>query len=229
MDFSFSTEQTGRSTYNLNGPSGVATGSTCPAARGFYSPLMAGQALPLSGVEFMRRALLSVVVIAIGTAILNGQPPSLDLTDGPGLAGSTGTVKYDRYTPTSQRPEEGEINSIGLYVFGGLILALTAMALGLVFWNMHKNRKGWDDLRSFQLFGLVFVLGVGTFLIVAGYSPAQTAPIYGLMGASLGYLFGRDTRQRSSGVGQQNAAGTPPPSNSLPASPSSSHQAPTQA
>ena len=74
--------------------------------------------------------------------------------------------------------------SIGVLVFGAIIM-LAEICL------MIKQNKYWDSW-SLKILGLTLVLVSGLFLIVAGYSQDQTAPMMGLLGTVAGYLLGSE-------------------------------------
>ena len=87
------------------------------------------------------------------------------------------------------------------------LIAMT-MALGFIFiglfcWVFWK--KGADEtfLRYFVILTVIFA---ALFLIVAGYSEKQTAPVFGLLGTIAGYIFGRVTSQ-SEAARDREAAG----------------------
>jgi hypothetical protein len=73
-----------------------------------------------------------------------------------------------------------------------IYLSLAALVFALIFGVLIivvVIRNGKWDANSFQLFGLALVLGMGAFLIPAGYSQEQIAPLTGLLGVIVGYLL----------------------------------------
>ena len=76
--------------------------------------------------------------------------------------------------------------SIAVLVFG-LLIAVASMFVTL------KREKGWGPLST-QIVGLTLVITAGLFLITAGYSQDQIAPMVGLLGTIAGYLLGRGTK-----------------------------------
>lgn len=72
--------------------------------------------------------------------------------------------------------------SIAVLVFGVLVVA------GEI-WVMVRRDKGWGPSNK-QIVGLTIVVVAGLFLISGGYSQSETAPMFGLLGAIAGYLFG---------------------------------------
>ncbi len=73
--------------------------------------------------------------------------------------------------------------TIGTLVFGAFVLALLGWFLG----------KGLLPADSFlKLFVLVIVVTAGLFVVVAGYTQDQIAPMMGLLGTLVGYLLGRE-------------------------------------
>jgi hypothetical protein len=70
--------------------------------------------------------------------------------------------------------------SAAVLVFGCLILVLVSTLL-------YKGRSA-DDLL--KIFGTIVIVIFATFLVVAGYSNTQIAPVIGLLGTIAGYLLG---------------------------------------
>jgi hypothetical protein len=79
--------------------------------------------------------------------------------------------------------------SSGVLVFGAVLVALELLYL--------KSRSEWDATWTMKIVGLTLVLTTGMFLITAGFSQNQTAPMMGLLGTVAGYLLGRQAAQRS--------------------------------
>jgi hypothetical protein len=73
--------------------------------------------------------------------------------------------------------------SVAVLVFGLLVLGLTGYLL--------KTAK--DPQQVPKVIGLILVVVMAVFLVVAGYSDKQIAPVIGLLGTVLGYLLGKDT------------------------------------
>lgn len=73
--------------------------------------------------------------------------------------------------------------SLGVLVFGLIIIGLE---VGVLFFQ----KQGWG-INSTRLVGLTLVVICGVFLITAGYSERQIAPMIGLLGTIIGYLLGK--------------------------------------
>ena len=73
--------------------------------------------------------------------------------------------------------------SAAVLIFGAFIIALAALLI-------QKGKAAEDVLR---IFGTVIIIISAVFLIVAGYSDKQIAPVMGLLGTIVGYLLGKDT------------------------------------
>jgi heme A synthase len=73
--------------------------------------------------------------------------------------------------------------SLGVLVFG-LILVIFTVILAL------RKSTGWDQ-ESTRIFTISLVVTAGLFLITAGYSDQQIAPMFGLLGTIVGYLLGK--------------------------------------
>jgi len=80
--------------------------------------------------------------------------------------------------------------SLGVLVFGAVIISLEILV-------MLKRSMYWD-IWSFKILGLTLVIVAGLFLIVAGYSQNQAAPMMGLLGTVAGYLLAKEGALASS-------------------------------
>jgi hypothetical protein len=86
--------------------------------------------------------------------------------------------------------------SAAVLVFGLLTLALAAYVI----------RKGHPWEAVLKIFGMVLIIVLAVFLIVAGYDDKQIAPAMGLLGTIAGYLLGKDisrTTRASPATGEQ--------------------------
>ena len=80
----------------------------------------------------------------------------------------------------------------------GLTIALLATALVVLTVMAWRSGFSIDYTRTFVIVVIIFA---ALFLIAAGYSDVQAAPVYALLGTITGYIFGRASP----------APGTPPP------------------
>src|SRR5437868_2612397 len=71
--------------------------------------------------------------------------------------------------------------SISVLVFGAILVGLQVLVL-------VKRSAEWNDW-SFKLMGISLVITAGLFLIVAGYTERQTAPMMALLGTVAGYIL----------------------------------------
>jgi uncharacterized membrane protein YfcA len=71
----------------------------------------------------------------------------------------------------------------GVFLFGVLLFAMVSVLV----W---KN-KSVDSLL--RIFGILLIILAAVFLMVAGYSDQQVAPVMGLLGTIAGYLLSRRT------------------------------------
>ena len=75
--------------------------------------------------------------------------------------------------------------SLGVLAFG-LILVLTIIFIAM------RNNIGWNREMTRLFVSIVTITG-GLFLITAGYSDQQIAPMFALIGTMLGYIFGKSS------------------------------------
>jgi hypothetical protein len=80
--------------------------------------------------------------------------------------------------------------SWGVLAFGlALILFIGAIA--------YKKNNVWDRELT-RIFTVSLVIIAGLFLITAGYTDQQIAPMFGLLGTIAGYLLGKSANQEQS-------------------------------
>lgn len=73
-------------------------------------------------------------------------------------------------------------------LFGTFILACATYLI--------KREKQADQIL--RLFGTILIIIGSLFLIVAGYSEKQIAPVIGLLGTIAGYILGKDAEKKLS-------------------------------
>jgi hypothetical protein len=79
--------------------------------------------------------------------------------------------------------------SAAVLVFGLLICCLAAYLI-------RKERPADVVLRTL---GTLLIIVAAIFLVVAGYSDKQMAPVFGLLGTIAGYLLGKGTGESKGG------------------------------
>ena len=72
-------------------------------------------------------------------------------------------------------------------VFGVFVLLLATYLI----------RIGKSSESVLRIFGTVLIIVISVFLVVAGYTSNQIAPVMGLLGTIAGYLLGKETATRS--------------------------------
>lgn len=76
--------------------------------------------------------------------------------------------------------------SASVLLFGLLVLLLATWAL----------RHGIAAGLVLRLFGMLTIIVLAVFLVVAGYDSQQIAPVTGLLGTLAGYLVGRSVQEQ---------------------------------
>jgi hypothetical protein len=74
-----------------------------------------------------------------------------------------------------------------------LCLGILAFGLVLIFFTGYVAKRkgvGWDNDAT-RIFTVSLIVTAGLFLITAGYSDSQIAPMYGLLGTIVGYILGK--------------------------------------
>lgn len=75
--------------------------------------------------------------------------------------------------------------SASVLIFAVVVLCLTAYAIRLT-----KNPEA-----VLRVFGTMIIVLAAVFLVVAGYTDTQIAPVIGLLGTIAGYLLGKESKQ----------------------------------
>ena len=75
------------------------------------------------------------------------------------------------------------ISSVVL-LFGLLVILLATYLI----------RSGINTEAVLRIFGTILIIMVAVFLVVAGYTDTQIAPVMGLLGTIVGYLLGKETK-----------------------------------
>jgi len=70
-------------------------------------------------------------------------------------------------------------------VFGLLVIVLATYLI--------KNGKNTEAVL--RIFGTILIVMMAVFLVVAGYTDTQVAPVMGLLGTIAGYLLGKETKE----------------------------------
>lgn len=82
----------------------------------------------------------------------------------------------------------------------GMIMIFSLLVIAFMTFIIRKGGPLEDTLK---VFGTMMIIVAAVFLIVAGYSEKQIAPVIGLLGTIAGYLLGRS-------AGTTNRADSPP-------------------
>lgn len=73
--------------------------------------------------------------------------------------------------------------SLGVLIFGLILIIFTGIVA-------YKKNSGWDQ-EATRIFAVSVIVTAGLFLMTAGYSDQQVAPMFGLLGTIVGYLLGK--------------------------------------
>lgn len=72
------------------------------------------------------------------------------------------------------------------------VLIFGLLVMGAMTYLIHK---GHDPQIILRTFGMSLIIVMSVFLVVAGYSDQQIAPVMGLLGTIAGYLLGRGSNE----------------------------------
>lgn len=105
-------------------------------------------------------------------------PPIIESLDG---TDNMGTNEIPEPTVAEKMNFAKEMS---LYVLGfGSVLSIFTGIIAL-------RTKGWNR-EATNVFTVTIIITAGLFLMTAGYSSEQIAPMYGLLGTVVGYLLGK--------------------------------------
>lgn len=65
-------------------------------------------------------------------------------------------------------------------------------------------RSGKDEESVLRILGTILIVVCAVFLVVAGYSNTQIAPVIGLLGTIAGYLLGKESSRRKNKTSPDN-------------------------
>jgi hypothetical protein len=90
-------------------------------------------------------------------------------------------------TPVAKTPwwstHDAMTISASVLVFGALLIAATTFAIV----------RGINASTVLRVYGLLTIIVMAVFLVVAGYDATQIGPVVGLLGTLAGYFVGRTT------------------------------------
>jgi hypothetical protein len=136
--------------------------------------------------------------------VTNPPPKSGDAVTGEGVQATATLQGGPKVYLTYKTPFEFHLTILTI-----VLAIFMAIVLSVMGWKSGINE---EFVRSFMVVMIVFA---ALFLVVAGYSDQQTAPVFGLLGTIAGYIFGRTQRPlgATAGTGPEQAAadGAPTP------------------
>ncbi len=141
--------------------------------------------------------LFCVLLALVGALGAHAQQAPANANPPPGATSTTAAQSPANPPPAAQdradpRTTTGYVTYKTPYEFWltGLTIAMLA-ALGVLLAVVaYLRRLTHEFYKAFLILTVVFA---ALFLIVAGYSDQQTAPVYSLLGTIAGYIFGRTT------------------------------------
>jgi len=77
-----------------------------------------------------------------------------------------------------------------------IVLIFGIVVISLCAWLMRSSRPSSEAIL--RVFGTVLIITGALFLVVAGYTDKQMAPVMGLLGTLAGYLLGKSPAQGES-------------------------------
>ncbi|HEY4327479.1 MAG TPA: hypothetical protein VGN20_26075 [Mucilaginibacter sp.] len=90
-----------------------------------------------------------------------------------------------------------QIKNATIYLPLGLLIFSLILILAILLF-LYKLDKGFGNY-AFQTIGLILVVTAALFLIVTGYDKDQITPIIGLLGTIVGFIFGSNLSNKTTG------------------------------
>jgi len=140
--------------------------------------------------KFARPLLPAVILILLAVSFAQALPEQLPghlkRTDPNIVSGTPRAYAKGTAEETVSRWHEPleMVYGVSVLVFGAVIIAMEIRLL--------RSRPSWDASWYLKTVGLTLVLTGGLFLIVAGFTQQQIAPMMGLLGTVAGYLLGKE-------------------------------------
>jgi hypothetical protein len=138
----------------------------------------------------MRNALtITLLLLAVTPAEAQLTSPGMKASP-PGSQAPKPDLDDSRETgATAQAAHESSESFVIPVILSVCVLAFTSAVIGVVAWM--RVRKAISGDAAFKLIGVALIIGLGLFLIPAGYGQAQITPVVGLLGTALGFIFGK--------------------------------------
>ena len=82
-------------------------------------------------------------------------------------------------------------------VTNAMTMSVIVLLFGLfvILLATYLIRAGKNTEAVLRIFGTILIVMVAVFLVVAGYTDTQIAPVIGLLGTIVGYLLGKETKE----------------------------------
>ncbi|WP_458386169.1 hypothetical protein [Rhizobium pisi] len=91
---------------------------------------------------------------------------------------------------TYKSPWEKSLN-----IIAAILAVLFALIYALFHWLGGAKAEEWAARNLI----VILIIGSAVFILTAGYDDKQAAPLFGLLGTMVGYLFGRAPQERAAG------------------------------
>jgi len=143
--------------------------------------------------------MIFVIIIVLSTTSMGQQTTAKEIEPPNTHLDSTHDIKLadiERNVSSGNNPSELVIKprsmteiylSLGVLAFGLILVAFTGV------FTLRRS-MGWDQ-EATRVFTISVIVTAGLFLITAGYSDQQIAPMFGLLGTIIGYLLGKSPAQ----------------------------------
>ena len=101
-------------------------------------------------------------------------------------------------TPTKAAPGQAQAatewwTNQNAMTMSSVVLIFGIVVISLCAWLMRSSRPTSEAIL--RVFGTVLIITGALFLVVAGYTDKQMAPVMGLLGTLAGYLLGKSPPQ----------------------------------
>jgi hypothetical protein len=93
-------------------------------------------------------------------------------------------------------PEANWWSPTSAMTMSSLVLLYGLFTIALATWLIKAGKTSESILR---VYGTIMIIVISVFLVVAGYSNNQIAPVTGLLGTIAGYLLGKGSKDDAGG------------------------------
>ncbi len=132
----------------------------------------------------MRYAVIALAAFCLAAALASAGQPNVQAQ-----LPVEGSAELAALAKANPKAVADYLQTLQLLAWSTLVLTAGLLLAELVV--MRLDGTTWGDPWASRVFLGTLVIGLSSFLTVVGYSQQQLAPLYGIFGVVIGFLFGR--------------------------------------